>query len=90
MLRLPMVLWPAHGRFPALQQYCVTQYSPIIFADGQLTDLASFYTLPSSVIGHDRHTEMRAAFHYYTVSWRQQDASAWQCQPYGSWTCLVG
>jgi glycylpeptide N-tetradecanoyltransferase len=35
--------------------------------DGQLTDLASFYTLPSSVIGHDRHTEMRAAFHYYTV-----------------------
>lgn len=36
-------------------------------ADGQLTDLASFYTLPSSVIGHDRHDEIRAAFQYYTV-----------------------
>jgi Myristoyl-CoA:protein N-myristoyltransferase, C-terminal domain len=76
-----------YGPLPALQQYHVVQCSPVAFADGQLTDLASFYTLPSSVIGHDRHTEMRAAFHYYTVSWRQQDArcttvlTVWKTDP---------
>ena len=37
-------------------------------ADGQLTDLASFYTLPSSIIGNERHSELKAAFQYYTVA----------------------
>ncbi len=40
----------------------------IVPADGRLTDLASFYTLPSSIIGHERHDELKAAFQYYTVS----------------------
>jgi hypothetical protein len=26
----------------------------------------SFYTLPSSVLGHETHTELRAAYMYYT------------------------
>ena len=36
-------------------------------ADGVLTDLLSFYTLPSSVIGNDKYDELKAAFMYYTV-----------------------
>ncbi len=37
-------------------------------ADGVLTDLLSFYTLPSSVIGNDKYDELKAAFMYYTVA----------------------
>ena len=33
-----------------------------------LTDLLSFYTLPSSVIGNDKYDELKAAFMYYTVA----------------------
>jgi glycylpeptide N-tetradecanoyltransferase len=33
-----------------------------------LTDLISFYTLPSSVIGNDKYDELKAAFMYYTVA----------------------
>lgn len=34
---------------------------------GTLTDMVSFYTLPSSILGHPEHTELRAAYMYYTV-----------------------
>ena len=37
-------------------------------ADGVLTDLLSFYTLPSSVIGNEKYDELKAAFMYYTVA----------------------
>lgn len=60
--------WSCPDLQQAPQQHLFARHTPVALADGQLTDLASFYTLPSSVIGHDRHTEMRAAFHYYTVS----------------------
>ncbi len=30
--------------------------------------MASFYTLPSSVIGVAQHSELKAAFQYYTVA----------------------
>ncbi|KAG2486222.1 hypothetical protein HYH03_015184 [Edaphochlamys debaryana] len=36
-------------------------------APGSLTDLVSFYALPSSILGHPEHTELRAAYLYYTV-----------------------
>lgn len=32
---------------------------------GRITDLASFYTLPSSVLGHDTHKMIRAAYLFY-------------------------
>jgi hypothetical protein len=32
----------------------------------QITDMVSFYTLPSTVLGHPEHTELRAAYSYYT------------------------
>jgi hypothetical protein len=35
-------------------------------SDGQITDMVSFYTLPSSILGHPEHTELRAAYMYYT------------------------
>lgn len=42
-------------------------------AAGEVTDLISFYHLPSTVIGNPRHTNMGAAYSYYnvatTISW---------------------
>ena len=37
-------------------------------ADGKLTDMFSYYTLPSTVIGNPLHSHLKAAFMYYTVS----------------------
>lgn len=31
-----------------------------------ITDMVSFYTLPSSVLGHPEHKEIRAAYMFYT------------------------
>lgn len=31
-----------------------------------IVSMVSFYTLPSSVLGHDEHTELRAAYMFYT------------------------
>ena len=33
-----------------------------------ITDLVSYYTLPSSVIGNDKYDSLKAAFMYYTVA----------------------
>jgi len=33
-----------------------------------ITDMVSFYTLPSSVLGHPEHRELRAAYMFYTVA----------------------
>ena len=38
------------------------------FADGKLTDMLSFYTLPSTVIGNPTYKTLKAAFMYYTVA----------------------
>lgn len=35
---------------------------------GTITDLLSYYTLPSSVLGHDKYKTLKAAFMYYTVA----------------------
>lgn len=34
---------------------------------GNVTDLLSFYTLPSTIIGNEQYKELRAAYMYYTV-----------------------
>lgn len=34
---------------------------------GRITDLVSFYSLPSSILGHPQHTDLKAAYMYYTV-----------------------
>ena len=36
-------------------------------ADGQLTDMFSYYTLPSTVIGNPQYSSLKAAFMFYTV-----------------------
>lgn len=35
---------------------------------GVLTDFCSFYTLPSTVINHDQHDNLKAAYSYYNVA----------------------
>ena len=53
-------------------------------AGGVLTDLLSFYTLPSSVIGNDKYDELKAAFMYYTVATAtplQVRGPTWLCFP---------
>ncbi|PRP88849.1 glycylpeptide N-tetradecanoyltransferase 2 [Planoprotostelium fungivorum] len=34
----------------------------------EITDLTSFYTLPSSVLGHPRYSTLKAAYSYYSVA----------------------
>ncbi len=37
-------------------------------SSGEITDLVSFYTLPSTILGNQDHSELRAAYSYYTGS----------------------
>jgi glycylpeptide N-tetradecanoyltransferase len=34
---------------------------------GKLTDMLSFYSLPSQILGHKDYTLLRAAYMFYTV-----------------------
>lgn len=34
---------------------------------GGITDFTSFYSLPSTILGHTKHTSLNAAYMYYTV-----------------------
>lgn len=36
--------------------------------NNEITDLVSFYSLPSSVLGNKNHTSLEAAYMYYTVA----------------------
>lgn len=36
--------------------------------DGIVTDVCSFYHLPSSVIGHPKHSKLNAVYSYYNVA----------------------
>ncbi len=42
----------------------------VLCADGKVTDLASYYTLPSTIIGNAQYNTLKAAFMYYTVAAR--------------------
>ena len=46
---------------------CVINAYVVDDGAGTLTDLVSFYTLPSTILGHPEHSELRAAYMYYTV-----------------------
>ena len=37
-------------------------------AEGVVTDLCSFYHLPSTIIGHDTYDTLRAAYSFYNVA----------------------
>jgi len=37
-------------------------------ASGEVTDVCSFYNLPSSVLGNDKHTLLKAAYSYWNVA----------------------
>ncbi len=39
-----------------------------VLTGGAITDLVSYYTLPSSIIGNDKYDSLKAAFMYYTVA----------------------
>eukprot|EP01024_Parvocaulis_polyphysoides_P012371 TRINITY_DN1445_c0_g2_i10.p5 TRINITY_DN1445_c0_g2~~TRINITY_DN1445_c0_g2_i10.p5 ORF type:complete len:182 (-),score=38.90 TRINITY_DN1445_c0_g2_i10:1260-1805(-) len=45
--------------------HCSVVENPV---DGKITDFFSFYSLPSSVLGHAQHSELRAAYMFYTVA----------------------
>lgn len=40
----------------------------IVENDGKITDFVSYYTLPSSVMHHQTHKTLRAAYSFYNVS----------------------
>lgn len=40
----------------------------VVEKDGQITDMASFYTLPSTVMQHHTHKCIKAAFSFYNVA----------------------
>lgn len=48
------------------QDYVIDAYV-VDDEQGVITDMLSFYTLPSSILGHPEHTELRAAYMYYVV-----------------------
>lgn len=43
-------------------------YSYVVEKDGQITDMVSFYNLPSTIIGNDKYKTLYAAYFYYTVA----------------------
>merc|ERR1712194_481713 len=36
--------------------------------DGEVMDVCSFYSLPSSILGHEKHTLLKAAYSYWNVA----------------------
>jgi glycylpeptide N-tetradecanoyltransferase len=40
-------------------------YTYVVETGDKITDVVSFYSLPSSVLKHEKHTELRAAYSYY-------------------------
>merc|ERR1711964_422723 len=43
-------------------------YSHVVAAVGEVTDFASFYSLPSSIIDNEKYSHLRAAYSYYNVA----------------------
>ena len=79
----------------AVASYPCSRFSPqplvvdayVVEAEGgELTDLVSFYTLPSTVLGHPEHKELRAAYMFYTGGvGRGQGGAMWvnRCGDHG-------
>lgn len=47
---------------------------------GQLVSMFSFYTLPSSIIRHPEHNELRAAYMFYTGTLNGSGCAQLCCQ----------
>lgn len=44
-------------------------YSYVVYNDNNvLTDFCSFYNLPSSILDHPKHTDLRAAYGFYNIA----------------------
>lgn len=43
-------------------------YSYVLEREGAVTDLVSFYALPSSVVSHSQHRKINAAYSFYNVA----------------------
>ncbi|TKR62710.1 hypothetical protein L596_026631 [Steinernema carpocapsae] len=43
-------------------------YSFVVETSGKVTDFISFYSLPTNLIGHKKHKEVRGAYSYYNVA----------------------
>merc|ERR1712072_1559744 len=39
----------------------------VLEVDGVVTDVCSFYSLPSNILGHDKHELLKAAYSYWNV-----------------------
>jgi glycylpeptide N-tetradecanoyltransferase len=39
----------------------------VVNKENKITDLFSFYNLPSSILGHKKYTELKAAYAYYLI-----------------------
>lgn len=40
----------------------------VVEKDGKITDMVSYYTLPSSIMHHQTHKTLKAAYSFYNVS----------------------
>ena len=40
----------------------------VVETAGEVTDVLSFYTLPSTVIGNPKHSSLKAAYSFYNVA----------------------
>lgn len=58
----------ATGAEPSSSSSCNSSGGGGVVSKLGITDMVSFYTLPSSVLGHPEHTELRAAYMFYTVA----------------------
>lgn len=43
-------------------------YSYVREVDGKVTDVCSFYSLPSNILGHDKYNLLKAAYSYWNVA----------------------
>ena len=60
--------WLQHALSHTVNLLVASLLLTVLIAGGIITDLISYYTLPSSVIGNDKYDSLKAAFMYYTVS----------------------
>lgn len=59
---------PSPTQFTDPSHLIVIGSDPISTRGDSAADLMSFYSLPSNIIGNDKHKELRAAFSYYNIA----------------------
>ena len=43
-------------------------YAYVVENDNKVTDFVSFYALPSSILRHEKHTQLKAAYSFWNVA----------------------